>query len=85
MTIVNVQTVLHPRMPPTPPPENSQRPDLPVHPAPDFPFKGYLPSQPEGYQQSASNPSEHAIVIDNGQSTLLMNRSGALLMLLCRS
>jgi actin-related protein 5 len=41
-----------------------------LYSAPDFPFKGWQPPQPEGYRQSASNPSENAIVIDNGSSTV---------------
>lgn len=41
-----------------------------IYPAPDFPFKGWQPPQPDGYRQSASNPSENAIIIDNGASTV---------------
>lgn len=41
-----------------------------IYPVPDFPFKGWQPPQPEGYRQSAANPSENAIVIDNGASTV---------------
>ncbi|RMZ82402.1 hypothetical protein DV737_g2047, partial [Chaetothyriales sp. CBS 132003] len=56
------------RLPTPPPGAQPTRPRL--YPAPDFPFKGWQPAQPEGYKQSAARPTESAIVIDNGASTV---------------
>ena len=53
---------------PTPPPDWQLGPR--IYPAPDYPFKGWQPPQPEGYRQSAASPNESAIVIDNGASTI---------------
>lgn len=69
MAITLVSRIIKERTLPTAPPgAEATAPRL--YPAPDFPFKGWQPPQPEGYQQSAANPSENAIVIDNGASTV---------------
>src|SRR5205814_932519 len=66
MTINSVQTILTDRKFPSPPPNGHPQSVPKVYNAPDFPFKGWQPPQPEGYEQSAATPSESAIVIDNG-------------------
>ncbi|KKY26269.1 putative chromatin remodeling complex subunit [Phaeomoniella chlamydospora] len=66
MTILSVKTIAQSRKFPTPPADGSQPPQPQVYPAPDYPFRGYRAPDSEGYQQSAANPSENAIVIDNG-------------------
>ncbi|CRG88659.1 Actin-like protein arp5 [Talaromyces islandicus] len=50
--------------------KNTPKPPPKVFNARDFPFKGYQPPQPEGYQQSKASPSSSAIVIDNGSHTV---------------
>lgn len=66
MTITNIARIATERRLPTPP-LDGQPPSQPqLYPAPDFPFKGWQPPQPDGYQQSAAAPLENAIVIDNG-------------------
>ncbi|KPI38519.1 Actin-like protein arp5 [Cyphellophora attinorum] len=66
MAITSVQRIVQERTLPSDHPLPPPR----IYPAPDFPFKGWQPAQPEGYRQSAANPSENAIVIDNGASTV---------------
>ena len=69
MAITLVERIIKERtLPPSPPEGQATAPR--IYPAPDFPFKGWQPPQPDGYRQSASNPSENAIVIDNGSSTV---------------
>ena len=68
MTINSTRQIVVERRLPTPPPDWELGPR--IYPAPDYPFKGWLPPQPEGYRQSAANPGESAIVIDNGASTV---------------
>ena len=70
MTINSVQTIVTDRTVPIPPPNGAPPPPLRIHTAPDFPFKGWQPPQTEGYCQSAAAPSDSAIVIDNGASTI---------------
>ncbi|KAK7905354.1 Actin-related protein 5 [Exophiala xenobiotica] len=70
MTITSVSRITTERRLPTPPEDGQPDSQPRVHPAPDFPFRGWQPPQPEGYRQSAANPSENAIVIDNGASTI---------------
>lgn len=41
-----------------------------IHPAPEWPFQGYKPAQPSGWKDSAATPTESAIVLDCGGSTL---------------
>ncbi|ETN42262.1 uncharacterized protein HMPREF1541_04203 [Cyphellophora europaea CBS 101466] len=68
MAITQVSRIIKERTLPTPPADG--QPTAPrIYPAPEFPFKGHQPPQPEGYRQSAANPSENAIIIDNGSST----------------
>ena len=67
MTINSVTTLVVDRKLPTPPLGGQVPSKLQVHTAPDFPFKGWQPSQPEGYRQSIGTASESAIVIDNGK------------------
>jgi actin-related protein 5 len=63
MTINSVSLIFEERSLPSPgPEEQSQK----LHPAPDFPFKGWQPPQTDGYRQSAGTPLDSAIVIDNG-------------------
>ncbi|QKX60205.1 uncharacterized protein TRUGW13939_07348 [Talaromyces rugulosus] len=50
--------------------KNSPKPPPKIYNVKDFPFKGYQPPQPEGYQQSKASPSSSAIVIDNGSHTV---------------
>lgn len=67
MAITAVNRIIEERRLPTPPPEGATNLSQPrIHPAPDFPFKGWQPPQPEAYRQGAANPGENAIVIDNG-------------------
>ena len=68
MTINSTRQIVVERRLPTPPPDWELGPR--IYPAPDYPFKGWQPPQPEGYRQSAANPGESAIVIDNGASTV---------------
>ena len=69
MTINSVRTIVTDRRLPSPPPNGYPQAAPKVYPAPDFPFKGWQPPQPEGYSESAATPSESAIVIDNGISS----------------
>ena len=66
MTVTLVNTLVTERRLPSPSPDGVSQPAPEVYPAPDFPFKGWIPTQPEGYRQSAATPTESAIVIDNG-------------------
>jgi actin-related protein 5 len=68
MTINSSRQIVVERRLPTPPPDWELGPR--IYPAPDYPFRGWQPPQPEGYRQSAANPGESAIVIDNGASTI---------------
>ncbi|KAI1615092.1 actin beta/gamma 1 [Exophiala viscosa] len=70
MTITTVSRITAERRLPTPPPDGQVRSQPRVYPAPDFPFKGWQPPQTDGYRQSAANPAENAIIIDNGASTV---------------
>ena len=66
MTINSVHTILTDRRFPSPPPNSYPRSTPKIYNAPDFPFKGWQPPQPEGYQQSAATTFDSAIVIDYG-------------------
>jgi actin-related protein 5 len=68
MTINSTRQILVERRLPTPPPDWELGPR--VYNAPDYPFRGWQAPQPEGFRQSAANPGESAIVIDNGASTI---------------
>ena len=66
MTITSVQTLLPGRFEINATEKRAAKPPPQVYGVADFPFKGYHPPQPEGYEQSRSNPDTSAIVIDNG-------------------
>lgn len=68
MAIDSTRQIVVERRLPTPPPDWELGPR--IYPAPYYPFRGWQPPQPEGYRQSAANPGESAIVIDNGASTI---------------
>lgn len=65
MTIISVNRIVEERRFPTPPPDAVESTPR-IHPAPDYPFRGWQPPQPEGYKQSTATPSESAIILDNG-------------------
>lgn len=69
MTISGVKRIVEERNRPAQP-ANGVHPTPQIHPAPDFPFKGWQPPQPSGYKDSSGTPSESAIVVDCGASTL---------------
>ncbi|EDN11056.1 conserved hypothetical protein [Histoplasma mississippiense (nom. inval.)] len=46
--------------------KNDPKPPPKLYPVQEPPFKGYMPPQPEGYEQSREATSSSAIVIDNG-------------------
>lgn len=66
MTISNTKRLVEERTRPPAPP-NGQYPAPRLYPAPEFPFKGWQPPQPDGYRQSAGTPADSAIVIDTGK------------------
>ena len=41
-----------------------------TYPAPEWPFQGYKPAQPDGWVQSAATPAESAIVLDCGKQII---------------
>uniref|UniRef100_A0A093XHF0 Actin-like protein arp5 n=1 Tax=Talaromyces marneffei PM1 TaxID=1077442 RepID=A0A093XHF0_TALMA len=49
---------------------DSPKPPPKIYNVQEYPFKGYRPPQPDGYEQSRSSPSSSAIVIDNGSHTV---------------
>ena len=67
MTIISINTRSNDRRPPVPLPNDAKPVSLEPYPAPDFPFKGYKPPQPDGYKDSAANAADCAIVLDNGK------------------
>lgn len=68
MTITSVQSLLPGRIASNSAEKQTEKPPPQLHGITDFPFKGYHPPQPEGYQQSQAHPDTSAIVIDNGKS-----------------
>lgn len=66
MTIVSVETILPGRYAILKSEKAATTPPPNTYTVQEPPFKGYQPPQPEGYEQSKSNPSTSAIVIDNG-------------------
>lgn len=66
MTIRGVRTVTEERRLPSPPPDEDLTASPVIHSAPDYPFRGWQPPQPDGYTQSAGTSLDSAIVIDNG-------------------
>ena len=71
MTITATSRILTERRLPTPPVDGRPQSQPRIYPAADFPFKGWQPPQPDGYQKSAAAPLENAIVIDNGEDPLV--------------
>ena len=67
MTITSVQTLLPGRVASNSTEKRTEKPPPQLYGITDFPFKGYHPPQPEGYQQSQAHPDTSAIVIDNGK------------------
>lgn len=67
MTITSVQSLLPGRIASNSAEKQTAKPPPQLHGITDFPFKGYHPPQPEGYQQSQAHPDISAIVIDNGK------------------
>ncbi|KAJ6112413.1 hypothetical protein N7512_007737 [Penicillium capsulatum] len=66
MTITSVQTVQSGRYSINATEKRAEKPPPQLYHAQDFPFKGYQPPQPDGFQQSRAHPDTSAIVIDNG-------------------
>ncbi|KAI2714002.1 hypothetical protein CBS147332_2753 [Penicillium roqueforti] len=66
MTITSVHTLLPARIASNASEKRTEKPPPKLYTVQDFPFKGYHPPQPEGYQQSKAHPDTSAIVIDNG-------------------
>ncbi|CAI7617117.1 unnamed protein product [Penicillium glandicola] len=66
MTITSVRSLLPARIASNATEKRTEKPPPQLHGVQDFPFKGYHPPQPEGYQQSRTHPDTSAIVIDNG-------------------
>ena len=66
MTITSVQTLLPGRYSLNSTEKRAAKPAPQIYHAQDFPFKGYQPPQPDGYEQSRAHPDTSAIVIDNG-------------------
>ncbi|KAJ5594725.1 chromatin remodeling complex subunit (Arp5) [Penicillium hispanicum] len=66
MTITSVQTLLSGPQSLTATERRAPKPAPKIHTVEDYPFKGYRPSQPDGFEQSRANPDTSAIVIDNG-------------------
>jgi len=67
MTIQSVRTLIANRQLPSTPANDPSELSPRVHGAPDFPFKGWQPPQPESDRESAAS-HERAFVIDNGKS-----------------
>jgi actin-related protein 5 len=66
MTITAINNLLPARVTVNPTEKRSEKPPPQLHSVQEWPFKGYQPPQPEGYQQSRAHP-DSAIVIDNGK------------------
>lgn len=67
MTITSVQTLHSGRVALNSSERRVEKPLPEPYHAQDFPFKGYKPPQPDGYEQSKAHPDTSAIVIDNGK------------------
>ncbi|KAJ5301599.1 hypothetical protein PENANT_c002G03715 [Penicillium antarcticum] len=63
MTITAINNLMPARVTVNPTEKRSEKPPPQLHSVQEWPFKGYQPPQPEGYQQSGP---DSAIVIDNG-------------------
>lgn len=78
MTITSVRNLLPGRIASNSTEKPTEKPPPQLHGITDFPFKGYHPPQPEGYQQSQAHPDTSAIVIDNGKELTRYGLSGSL-------
>lgn len=72
MTITSVQTLLPGRYSVNVAERRAEKPPPPTYTVTDYPFKGYQPPQPDGYQRSKAHPDTSAIVIDNGSFTSMI-------------
>ncbi|KAJ5296326.1 Glutathione-dependent formaldehyde-activating enzyme/centromere protein V [Penicillium atrosanguineum] len=66
MTISSVQTLLPGRYAINANEKRAEKPPPKTYSVQEFPFKGYQPPQPDGFEQSRAHPDTSAIVIDNG-------------------
>lgn len=80
---ITAQTVLPTRSARIVTDKDRVKPPPKVYPAQDYPFKGYHPPQPEGYQQSKSTANTSAIVIDNGREAVFSPWSRTVADLVC--
>lgn len=67
MTVTSVQTILPGRYAINATEKRAEKPPPQTYGVQDFPFKGYQPPQPDGFEQSRARPDTSAIVIDNGK------------------
>ncbi|OAX78248.1 hypothetical protein ACJ72_07445, partial [Emergomyces africanus] len=65
MAITSSRLLVTPRVAADISQSNDPKPPPKLYPIQDPPFKGYIPPQPEGYEQSRETASSSAIVIDN--------------------
>jgi actin-related protein 5 len=70
MTITSVQTILPGRYAVNATEKRAEKPPPKTYGVQEFPFKGYQPPQPDGFEQSRSHPDTSVIVIDNGKSAV---------------
>ena len=84
MTITAVQSLLPGRIASNSSEKQTEKPPPQLHGITDFPFKGYHPPQPEGYQQTRAHPDTSAIVIDNGEQLNADCTASLLMCHLCR-
>lgn len=68
MTISSVQTLLPGRYAINATEKRTEKPPPKTYSVQEFPFKGYQPPQPDGFEQSRAHPDTSTIVIDNGKS-----------------
>ncbi|KAJ5152623.1 Actin-like protein arp5 [Penicillium canariense] len=66
MTITSVQTLVPGRYSVNVMERRAEKPPPTTHTVQDYPFKGYQPPRPDGYEQSKAHSDTSAIVIDNG-------------------
>lgn len=66
MTITSIQTLLPGRYSVNVTEKRTEKPPPQTYTVQDYPFKGYQPPQPDGYERSKAHPDTSAIVIDNG-------------------
>ncbi|PGG97942.1 hypothetical protein GX51_07054 [Blastomyces parvus] len=66
MTITSIRVLVAPRAAADISQKRDPKPPPKLYPIQEPPFKGYMPPQPDGYEQSRETASSSAIVIDNG-------------------